>query len=104
LADADVSGHAISKGEMIVVCIGAANRDPDQFEAPDRVDVTRTPNRHIAFSAGPHFCVGATLARLEAQIALNSLLGRMPAIALNAEPDWRDTITLRGLKALAVEF
>jgi cytochrome P450 len=103
LEDVNVGERVIAKGETAIVAISAANRDPRQFSDPERLDVGRTPNRHIAFSAGPHFCVGATLARTEAQIAIPGLLRRFPSLELAVEkPEWRETITLRGLKGLPV--
>ncbi len=101
----EIGGASIAAGEMAIVILGAANRDPAQFTDPDRLDIGRDPNRHLAFSAGGHFCVGATLARVEGQIAFETLVRRLPALKL-ADPDpvYRATITLRGLKALPVTF
>ena len=70
LEDVSIGGVAIPKGEGAILVIGAANRDPAQFEDPDRLDVARADNRHLAFGYGPHFCLGAGLARAEAQLAL----------------------------------
>jgi cytochrome P450 len=105
LEDVEVGGVAVEAGEMCVVVLGAANRDPDQFPDPDRLDVGRGHNRHIAFSAGGHFCVGATLARLEGEIAFETLLRRLPGLkrATN-DVSYRATVTLRGLEALPVSF
>jgi pimeloyl-[acyl-carrier protein] synthase len=104
-ADVEISGHKIPKGAMVVAVIGAANRDPAHFPDPDRLDVSRPDNRHIAFGFGIHFCLGAPLARLEGQIALETLLRRLPRLALAIErPEWRDSQVLRGLKALPVSF
>jgi cytochrome P450 len=104
-ADVEVGGAAIAAGEMAMVILGAANRDPAQFADPDRLDIGRDPNRHLAFSAGGHFCVGATLARTEGQIAFETLVRRLPHLALaDPDPPYRATITLRGLKALPVTF
>ena len=103
--DVEVDGRKIAKGSMVVATIGAANRDPAQFPDPDRLDITRRDNRHIAFGFGIHFCLGAPLARVEGQIALGTLLRRMPGLALQAAtPEWRESSTLRGLKALPVRF
>lgn len=105
IEDVEVAGQTIAKGEMAIVILGAANRDPAQFSDPDRLDVGRDPNRHLAFSAGGHFCVGATLARAEGQIAFETLLRRLPGLKLvDPDPPYRATITLRGLKALPVVF
>ena len=105
IGEAKVAGERIVPGEMAIVILGAANRDPAQFPDPDRVDVGRDPNRHLAFSAGGHFCVGATLARAEGQIAFETLLRRLPGLHLvDPDPPYRATITLRGLEALPVTF
>lgn len=77
--DTEIGGVAIAKGTLITLCIGAANRDPEQFADPDRFDVGRTPNRHLAFASGPHACVGLNLARLEGRIAIGRFLARFPA-------------------------
>jgi cytochrome P450 len=90
---------------MAVVAIGAANRDPAHFPEPDRLDLARADNRHIAFGFGIHFCLGAPLARLEGQIALGTLARRLPRLALATDaPEWRESQVLRGLKALPVTF
>jgi cytochrome P450 len=102
LVDVEVGDKTIAKGGRAVVFLGAANRDPEVFEDPETLDVGRTDNHHIAFSAGGHFCVGATLARLEAQIAFEGLLKRFDKIELAEEPTYRNTITLRGLSSLEV--
>ena len=103
--EVEIGGKLIPKDSVVVSVIGAANRDPKQFADPDRLDVTRKDNRHIAFGFGIHFCLGAPLARLEGQIALGTLLRRMPKLALASEtPEWRESSTLRGLKSLPVTF
>jgi pimeloyl-[acyl-carrier protein] synthase len=102
LEDVEVRGHLIRKGKVALVLIAAANRDPEQFPDPDRLDLGRDPNRHLAFSAGPHFCIGATLARAESQIAFGRLVDRFPSIELAEEPRWRHTVTFRGLESLRV--
>lgn len=80
--DLDISGTPISKSQYIVMFVGAANRDPAQFPDPDRLDITRQENRHVGLGFGPHFCLGAALARLEGQIAINTMLRRMPELRL----------------------
>lgn len=104
-AAAVIDGHTIEAGEMVMPFIGAADRDPAHFPDPDRLDLTRTDNRHIAFGWGIHFCLGAPLARLEGQIAINTMLRRFPKLALATDrPEYRQSLTLRGLKALPVAF
>lgn len=101
--DTNVAGTPVQAGEMCVVVLAAANRDPAEFPDPDRLDVGRSPNKHVAFSAGGHFCVGATLARVEAQIAFETLLRRFPDVGLAGnDVRYRATVTLRGLEALPV--
>jgi cytochrome P450 len=103
--DVEVGGVPLPRGQLAIVALGGVNRDPLHFEDPDRVNIERNPNPHVAFSAGPHFCVGAGLARLEAQIVFPRLLQRMPRLELaEPNPEYRETITLRGLKALTVVF
>jgi len=104
-AEVELGGKVLPKGAFVVAAMGAANRDPAHFADPDRLDVARADNRHIAFGFGIHFCLGAPLARVEGQIALQSLLRRMPGLRLTGpEPEWRESSTLRGLKALPVAF
>jgi len=103
--DVTLGGHTIAKGEMVMPFIGAADRDPAQFPNPDRLDIGRSDNRHIAFGWGIHFCLGAPLARIEGQIAINTLLRRLPKVSLASDvPEYRPSLTLRGLKALPVTF
>jgi len=85
--------------------MGAANRDPERFADPDRLDICRQDNRHLAFAWGAHFCFGAPLARLETQVAFETLLRRMPKLRLVAVPvKWRENLAFRGLTALPVMF
>jgi cytochrome P450 len=103
--DVVIDGQTIAKGEMVMPFIGAADRDPAQFPEPDRLDITRADNRHIAFGWGIHFCLGAPLARIEGQIAINSLVQRLPKLALATDaPEFRQSLTLRGLKSLPMRF
>ena len=105
LADLEVGGVKIRQGDRLFLCYGAANRDPEQFEHPDRLDVRRAANRHLSFSQGAHYCLGAALARLEGQLAFRSIVERMPAIAFAPQPvEWNVSMSLRGLKALHVTF
>ncbi len=105
--DVTMHGVTIPRGEMTFGVIGSANRDEQLFENPDRLDLKREPNRHLSFGQGIHFCLGAPLARMEAQIAINTLLRRMPDLRLKVAPDslrWRASMILRGLDTLPVLF
>jgi cytochrome P450 len=105
MADVEIGGETVRKGEQAVAILGAANRDPEQFPDPDRLDVSRTPNRHLAFGGGPHFCLGASLARMEGQIAFATLLRRLPDLELvTSSPGYRDHYVIRGLTELQVRF
>jgi pimeloyl-[acyl-carrier protein] synthase len=95
----------IRAGDRIFLVIGAANHDPERFVEPDKLDVARQDNHHVAFGAGPHFCVGAPLARLEARIVFATLIKRFPRMHLEGGPlKYRDNFNLRGLKELPVKF
>ena len=102
LADVEVAGRHVRQGDELLLLLGAANRDPEQFPDPDRLDLERQGVRHLAFGGGAHFCLGAPLARLEARVALAALATRLPGLRLAGEPRRRDTITLRGLQRLPV--
>jgi cytochrome P450 len=103
--DMTLGGKTLRAGQMALLLLGAANRDPAQFPDPDRLDVGRADNKHVAFGLGPHFCLGAPLARLEGRIVLQTLLHRLPGLKLaGPEPEYRDNFNLRGLKALPVAF
>jgi cytochrome P450 len=105
--DIAIGGTVIPRGEMVMVVIASADHDPDRFQDPDALDITRADNKHLAFGKGIHFCLGAPLARMEGQIAINTLLHRMPNLRLKYSPEsltWRPGMVLRGLKALPVEF
>jgi cytochrome P450 len=102
-SDVEIGGVSIPKGSLVLGLLGAANRDPAHFAEPDRLDLGRDEPRHLAFGSGIHYCLGAPLARLEAQVAIGTLLRRFPALALAEErPSWRPSSTLRGLDALPV--
>ena len=105
LVDVEIGDKVIPKGAQVIILLGAANRDPEVFPEPDRLDSTRKDNKHIVFSYGIHHCLGAPLARVEAQVAFTTLLRRMPNLRLATENlQWRDTVTLRGLKSLPIAF
>jgi len=104
-ADIEFEGKHIAKGQLVGAMLGAANRDPQQFPDPDRLDISRQNIRHVAFGFGIHFCLGAPLARLEGEIALRTLVSRLPRMRLATEKlMWRQEITIRGLKSLPVIF
>lgn len=99
--DVQLGDTRIRAGDMVRLCIGAANRDPEQFPEPDRFDIRRAPNPHLGFGAGMHHCLGMLLARLEAGVVLGTLLQRLPDFALGTtEPEWEEG----ALKSLPVVF
>ena len=101
--DVEICGQQIRKGWSVLCMLGAANRDPKRFKEPDQLDLKRLNNQHLAFSAGPHACIGGQLARLEGQIALLNLVKRFPEMKLaGPQPEWAPTFGLRGLKSLSV--
>jgi cytochrome P450 len=105
--EVELGGVKIAKGDVVLAAIASANRDENQFINPDTLDITREPNKHLAFGQGIHFCLGASLARLEGQIAIKTLLGRTRDLQLTVDPStlrWRSGLVLRGLKALPVSF
>ncbi len=103
--DLVLGGKPIRAGQAVIAVMGAANRDPDRFADPDRLDVGRADNRHLAFGWASHFCFGAPLARLEGQIAFATILRRLANLELEGGPlEWRPHLALRGLTALPVRF
>ncbi|HLH76653.1 MAG TPA: cytochrome P450 [Candidatus Binataceae bacterium] len=104
VAPVRLDGTEIAAGTTVMVLLAAANRDPARFKDPERFDIRRTPNEHIAFGAGIHFCLGATLARLEGAIAIEMLLKRFPRLrlAMGEPPRYRESFGLRGLIDLPV--
>lgn len=105
--DIAIHGVTIRRGEMALGVIGSANRDETVFENPNDLDITRNPNKHLSFGQGIHFCLGAPLARLEGQIAINTLLCRMPDLQLRDSIEslrWSSSLILRGLESLPVKF
>jgi cytochrome P450 len=100
LEPAELAGQPLERGDRIVVLQGAANRDPEEFDRPDELDLRRSPNTPLSFGWGIHHCIGAALARLEGEIAFNALLSRFDSIELlDEEPQWRPGFTLRGLQS-----
>ena len=103
--DVEIGGKTVREGERLLVALSAANRDPQRFPNPDRLDITRTPNPHVAFAHGIHVCLGAPLARMEAQEAFSGLTQRLPVPTLATERlDYHPTVVSRALKALSVTF
>jgi cytochrome P450 len=106
LADEDVviGGQQVRKGQLLYPVVGAANRDPDRFPDPERLDLTRTPNGQLGFGFGIHYCVGAALAKIEGQTYFPALVTRFPHLRLDPHqaPGFRDDPLLRGLRALHV--
>ena len=101
----DEASPMMRTGDRVFALLNAANRDPQVFAEPDRFDVTRGDSRHLSFGFGTHFCLGAPLARLEGQIAVRALAERLPDLTLAIdEPDWSDSLVLRGVKSLPVRF
>jgi cytochrome P450 len=99
-----IDGCPIAAGQHRFMFLAAANRDPDVFPDPDQFDITRNPNPHLAFSAGKHYCLGAPLARLHGQIAINTLLARVPLLRLDGQPEWRGSFPLRELERVPVAW
>ncbi len=103
--DTDWHGRTIRRGDMVLPFMSSANRDPRRFSDPDVLDVRRAPHRNVAFAYGIHFCLGAPLARLEGQLIFETLLRRLPGLALqSSEPRWKPMIFLRGLESLVVTW
>jgi len=103
-AGVEMGGNKISKGQAVIAVMAAANRDPERFPEPDRLNLARTDNRHLAFGWASHFCFGAPLARLEGQIAFGRLI-QLPNLHLKSSSlEWRTNLGLRGLTALPVAF
>ncbi|TCP29923.1 cytochrome P450 [Scopulibacillus darangshiensis] len=95
------------QGELVLVALDSADQDSEQFNDPEVLDITRKQNRHLAFGKGIHFCLGAPLARLEGEIAISTLLSRMPDLQLNIDPEkleWRPGMLMRGLKHYLYHF
>jgi len=104
-SDCEIGGKHIRKDQLVGVVLAAANRDPEQFPDPDRLDVGRRDNHHLAFGHGNHFCVGSQLAKLEAEIAVGSLLRRFPDLEGPRDPaEWRRSMIVRGPVALPLRL
>ncbi|PPR39259.1 MAG: hypothetical protein CFH35_00634, partial [Alphaproteobacteria bacterium MarineAlpha9_Bin5] len=102
--DIEIGGKRISKGDRVFLMLGAANRDPIHFDDPERFDILRKPNRHLSFGFGIHFCIGAQLARVEAEVAFKHLLPLMKDFEpVSDDFDWDDNFVLRGVKSLLLQ-
>lgn len=105
MQEVTIRGVAIPENSSIYLLIGAANRDPEKFPDPEKLDINRPPVRTLGFGYGIHFCIGAALARLESQVAFETIIKRLPELKMSIEtPEFRPNYSLRGLKALPVEF
>lgn len=107
LEDITLHGTTIRRGDLVMLALASANRDASQFARPDELNLSRQPNRHVAFGHGIHFCLGAPLARMEGQIAINQLLKRLPNLRLTVPAQslrWRATPIVRGLEKLPLRF
>ena len=103
--DHEIGGKALKTGDRVFAMVNAANRDPRRFDAPHALDIGRTPNRHLTFGFGLHFCLGAPLARLEGQLCLGRLVQRFGRIArAPGEPEWIDALVMRGLSSLPIRL
>ena len=98
----EIAGQPLAVGDEVAMLFGAANRDPQQFDEPDRFDAGRGDATHVGFGGGIHFCVGAPLARLELEVSLDELRRTMPHLTLVEEPTYHDAFVIRGLRALRV--
>jgi cytochrome P450 len=104
LDDVELDGHTMPSHSLVALLMGAGNRDPKVFDDPDRLDLDRHPNPHLSFSTGIHHCLGAALARLEAELAIPAILRELPDLQLDGRPTWRQTFVLRGFTKLPVRW
>jgi pimeloyl-[acyl-carrier protein] synthase len=104
--EVEMGGKHVRKRQAVIAVMGAANRDPERFPEPDRLDIDRKDNRHVAFGWAAHFCFGAALARMEGQIAFETILRRLPGLTLDTPVplEWRHNLGLRGLTRLPIRF
>ncbi len=105
LEDMEIQGIGLARGDKVGLLYGSANRDPRAFDRADEFDVGRAPNRHFAFGAGTHFCLGAPLARLELEVLFETLLKRLPELHLAGDPPrYRPGLVFRGLESLRITW
>ena len=105
LEDAEIKGKTIRKGDLVNTILGSANRDPERFNNPNTFDITRSEGRHLSFGLGIHYCIGAPLVKLEAEIAFETILRRFPNLKLKSDIlEWQEHPIFRGLKKLEVKF
>ena len=103
--DCGIGGKRIRRGQLVAVILSAANRDPDRFADPDRLDLGRGDNHHLAFGQGNHFCMGSQLAKLEAEIAIGTLVRRFPDFTGDTDAcAWRRSIVLRGPMSVPLQL
>lgn len=103
LDEIEIDGTTIPRGAEVAMLFGSANHDPEVFQAPDQLDLTRKENPHISFSAGIHYCIGAPLARIELAASMTALLDKAPTLSLAEEPERKPNFVIRGLEGLSVE-
>jgi cytochrome P450 len=105
LEDIDLNGHQVRAGDTVWLWIAAANHDPSQFPDPERLDLNRGENRHLSFGIGPHYCLGAPLARIELQIAVRTVRERFPTLQLASDTvEWKRDGAIRGPRTLPVAW
>ena len=102
--DTELAGQTIREGQKVVMYFGSANRDPEKFERADTLDLSRSPNEHIAFGTGPHGCLGQHIARIEIDAILSEVLTRMKGLEIVGKPEWLPSNFISGPKKLPVTF
>ena len=100
----ELGGQQLHEGDKVALFYASANRDDSVFAEPDRFDITRTPNDHLAFGIGPHFCLGANLARLEIRVMFEEILRRLPDIELDGKPERLRSYFINGIKRMPIRF
>ncbi|HEU0301874.1 MAG TPA: cytochrome P450 [Longimicrobium sp.] len=104
IEDVELDGHTLRAGDSVLAVLAAANRDPQAFPDPDRLDITRRGKAHDAFGVGIHFCLGGPLARVEGEVAIDTLFRRLPALQASGKAEWNPAVSLRVLKSLPAAF